>query len=262
VTGTTVIRIAAANASSGNKQSYDPGHGINILQGIAADIVLIQEMNYGGNSAASIRELADKVCGVECEISRGAGDIPNGVVSRYPILAKGAWKDPRVSNRDFTWARIDVPGPVDLWGVSVHLLTKNASERNLEASALVGLLEANVPSSDYVVVGGDFNTAARSEAAITTFSALLSVAAPYPVDQLGNGNTNAGRTKPYDWVLPSPGLRAREIPLKLGGSTFATGIVVDTRVYDPIEDLAPALATDSGAPSMQHMVVARDFLFD
>jgi endonuclease/exonuclease/phosphatase family metal-dependent hydrolase len=262
LTGTTVIRIAAANLTSGNNQSYDPGHGIHILQGVAADIILMQEMNYGGNSAASLRELADKVCGVECAFTRGSGDIPNGVVSRYPILAKGAWKDPRVGNRDFAWARIDVPGAADLWGVSVHLLTKNATERDLEAAALVELLTQNVPSSDYIVVGGDFNTATRTEDAITTFAALLSTFAPYPADPLGNDNTNAGRTKPYDWVLPSPSLRTREIPLKLSSSSFVSGLVVDTRVYTPIEDLAPAIATDSGAPSMQHMLVARDFLFD
>jgi hypothetical protein len=44
----------------------------------------------------------------------------------------------------------------------------------------------------------------------------------------------------------------------IGPSSFADGAVVDTRVFDPISDLAPALATDSGAPSMQHMAVVRD----
>jgi len=36
------------------------------------------------------------------------------------IVEAGEWDDPRVGNRDFAWARIDIPGPVDLWAVSVH----------------------------------------------------------------------------------------------------------------------------------------------
>src|SRR5262249_24137140 len=52
---------------------------------------------------------------------------------------------------------------------------------------------------------------------------------------------------------------AMEIPVEIGASTFPNGFVADTRVYNPIEDLAPALATDSGASYMQHMGIVRDF---
>jgi endonuclease/exonuclease/phosphatase family metal-dependent hydrolase len=220
----------------------------------------MQEMNYGNNTTADIRALADAVCGAACAVHRGAGQIPNGVVSRYPILESGTWTDPKVSNRDFAWTRIDVPGPVDLWAVSVHLLTSNATERNAEASSLVSQLQAKVPAGDFMVVGGDFNTDARTEAALTSFSAIFSIAAPYPADNKANGNTNASRSKPYDWVLPSPGLRGYETAVRIGASVFPSGLVVDTRVYTPIAELAPALSSDSGASSMQHMAVVRDFV--
>jgi len=45
----------------------------------------------------------------------------------------------------------------------------------------------------------------------------------------------------------------------IGAASFLNGLVVDTRIYTPIADLAPALTGDSGAPSMQHMAVVRDF---
>ena len=67
---------------------------------------------------------------------RGTGQIPNAVVSRYPILDGGHWADPKANNRDFAWARIDIPGPVDLWAISVHLLTSGSSKRKAEASEL------------------------------------------------------------------------------------------------------------------------------
>ena len=258
--GEVRLRVAAANLTSGNLQSYDPGNGIRILQGINADVVLMQEVNYGLDSGEDFRQLTDDICGTECTIARGTGQIPNGVISRYPILAFGEWADPKVSNRDFAWAHIDIPGPVDLWAVSVHLLTSNASERNAEAAAIVAQLQAVVPQGDFVVMGGDFNTNSRSEDALATLAARFSVTAPYPVDGAGNENTNAPRTKPYDWVLASPELRALEAPVHVGAAQFDAGLVIDTRVYMPIGDLFPAESADSGATGMQHMAVVRDFL--
>lgn len=113
-----------------------------------------------------------------------------------------------------------------------------------------------------MVVGGDFNTSSRTEAALGTFSSRLSTAPPYPADDNGNGNTNASRSKPYDWVLPSPGLRAKEVPVVIGAAQFEAGLVVDTRVFSPIGDLAPAATSDSAAPEMQHMAVVRDFFLE
>lgn len=261
VTGNTRIRLMAANISSGNYQSYDPGEGIRIFQGTHPDVVMIQEFNYGTNSAADIHSFVDTAFGPTFSYFREAGaQIPNGIISRYPIIASGEWDDTSVSNRDFAWARIDIPGPVDLWAVSVHLLTTSSANRNTEATQLVSLIKQNIPAGDYLVIGGDFNTSTRSEAAITTFSQVVVTSGPYPADKNNNSNTNASRGNPYDWVLADADLNAYKTPVTIGASTFTNGLVADTRVYSPIAEISPALATDSGATNMQHMGVIRDFL--
>jgi endonuclease/exonuclease/phosphatase family metal-dependent hydrolase len=162
----TRLRLVAANLSSGNNQSYE-APGSRIMQGLHPDVVMLQEFNVGDNSEDAIRGWVDDTFGSSFSYTRGpAAQIPNGVISRYPILASGDWTDPEVSNRDFVWARIDVPGTKDLWVVSVHLLTSSSSKRASEASALLSRLQANVPVSDLLAIGGDFNTtsiARRSE---------------------------------------------------------------------------------------------------
>ncbi|WP_437777036.1 lamin tail domain-containing protein [Sorangium sp. So ce1097] len=257
----TRVRLMAANLTSGTKQSYDPGHGMRIMQGVEPDIVLLQEFNYGDNSISDIREFVDDTFGAGFSYYREAGaQIPNGIVSRWPIVESGEWNDSSVSNRDFAWARIDIPGPVDLWAVSVHFLTSGSGVRNTEAEQLVSYIESVVPDGDYLVVGGDFNTGSRAEACITTLKDVVVAQPPYPADANGNTNTNAGRTKPYDWVLVDGDLEQHEVAVALGGSSFANGLVVDTRVYSPLADISPASSSDSGAPNMQHMGVVRDFL--
>ncbi|MBC8012080.1 MAG: putative Ig domain-containing protein [Burkholderiales bacterium] len=255
------IRIVAANLTSGNGQDYDPGHGNRILQGLRPDIVLVQEFNYLGNTSADFRAWVDMNFGASFSYVRepNPSQIPNGVVSRYPILASGAWTDANVSNRKFVWARIDIPGDKDLWAISVHLLTTSASNRNAEASQILNYIAAQgIPATDYVTLGGDFNTDNRSESCLSTLSSYFSTSGPWPVDQSGNGNTNAGRNKPYDWVLADADLHARRTPLVLGSNSFPNGLVFDSRVYSPLP--SPVLAGDSGATNMQHMAVVRDFL--
>ncbi len=258
---TARMRVMAANISSGNYQSYDPGHGTRIFQGLDPDVVLIQEFNYGDNSATAIRSFVNTAFGTGFSYYReGGAQIPNGVISRWPIVAAGEWDDTKVSNRDFAWARIDVPGPKDLWVVSVHLLTSDATTRNAEASQLVSLIKANVPAADLLVVGGDLNTNSRTESAFSTLSQVVVTSGSFPVDRNGNGNTNASRAKPYDHVLVDADLRAYQTATVVGGSTFASGLVVDTRVYSPLAEISPALSADSGATNMQHMAVVKDFL--
>ncbi|OJT21307.1 endonuclease [Archangium sp. Cb G35] len=255
------LRVMAANISSGNYQSYDPGHGTRIFQGTKPDVVAIQEFNYGDNSATAIRNFVNTAFGTGFYYYREAGaQIPNGIISRYPIIASGEWDDNQVDNRDFAWARIDVPGPKDLWVVSVHLLTASSSVRNTEATNLSNFIKANVPTSDYLVIAGDLNTDSRSEACFTTFSQVVSTASPYPADRNGNTNTNASRGKPYDHVLVDADLRAYQTATVIGSSSFAAGTVIDTRVYSPLSEISPALSGDSGATNMQHMAVIKDFL--
>ncbi len=257
-----VIRIMAANTTSGNLQSYDPGEGIRIFQGLDPDIVLIQEFNYLTDSPANFRSFVDTAFGPEFSYFREGGDeqIPNGVISRYPILEAGEWIDNQVSNRDFVWARIDIPGDKDLWAVSVHFLTSNASERNAQATALVALIQANIPAADYLVVGGDFNTNGFTESALTTLSSVVNISGR-PNDQTGATGTNASRSNPYDQVLPDPDLIPLETAVVISGHgfTYPDGLVFDSRVFTPLSAVSPVLSGDSGASGMQHMAVIRDF---
>ncbi|WP_414641452.1 endonuclease/exonuclease/phosphatase family protein [Archangium sp.] len=258
---TARVRLMAANISSGNYQSYDPGNGTRIFQGTKPDVVMIQEFNYGDNSATAIRNFVNTAFGSTFYYYReGAAQIPNGVISRWPIVAAGEWDDPYVTNRDFAWARINVPGPRDLWVVSVHLLTADAATRNNEATKLVAFIKANIPVGDYLAIAGDFNTDTRSESCFSTFSQVVTTSSPYPADKNGNGNTNATRAKPYDHVLVDSDLRAYQTATVIGSSSFAAGLVVDTRVYSPLSEISPALSTDSGAVNMQHMAVIKDFV--
>jgi endonuclease/exonuclease/phosphatase family metal-dependent hydrolase len=167
-----------------------------------------------------------------------------------------------VSNRNFVWARLDAPGDADLWAISVHLLSSSASKRALEAAALLNHIAAAIPVSDMIVVGGDLNTNTRSEAGITTFAAVFDTTAPYPADHNGNDMTNAPRNEAYDWVVADAELSQKEIAVTIGQSVFAAGAVIDTRVYQPLSEIAPAQLGDSGAPSMQHMAVVKDFQID
>ncbi|WP_257459343.1 lamin tail domain-containing protein [Archangium lipolyticum] len=255
------LRLMAANTTSGNLQSYDPGEGIRIFQGTKPDVVMIQEFNYGDNSATAIRNFVNTAFGSSFYYYREAGaQIPNGIISRYPIIASGEWDDTQVTNRDFAWARIDVPGPKDLWVVSVHLLTSSSTTRNTEATNLVNFIKTHVPTGDYLAIGGDFNTSSRSESCFTTFSQVVTTSSPYPADRNGNTNTNASRGSPYDHVLVDSDLRAYQTSTVIGSSSFSAGLVVDTRVYSPLSDISPALSADSGATNMQHMAVIKDFL--
>jgi endonuclease/exonuclease/phosphatase family metal-dependent hydrolase len=253
----TRLRVMAANLTSGNNQSYATP-GIDIFQGLVPDIVLIQEFNY---SSGTLRSLVDTAFGTEFSyyVEPRTGGIPNGVVSRFPIAESGVWSDANTPDRAFVYARIDVPGPTDLWAVSVHLLTTGATQRATEATQLLGFIQGQVPPGDYLVVGGDFNTDTTSEQALATLSAVVVTAPPYPADQSGNTDSSINRNHPHDWVLASPGLGAHEEPVVIGGETFPAGLVFDSRVFTPLSDVPPVVATDSGATGMQHMPVVRDF---
>ena len=259
------LRIVASNLSSGASQSYDPGHGLRILQGLKPDIVLMQEFNYGDNQAATLRTMVTMNFGASFAYYREPmGSIPNGVISRYPIMASGSW-DSATDNsgtREFAWTRIDVPGPKDLWAISVHLLTDDARRPN-QATELVNLIKANVPTGDYLVLGGDFNTDSATEATMQTLGMVLVtdlMKAPQPADQAGKSGTNASRAKPYDWVVADSDLNPLRVPVRIGAMTFPNGLVFDTRVYNPLADVAPAQQGDSAATNMQHMAVVKDFV--
>jgi endonuclease/exonuclease/phosphatase family metal-dependent hydrolase len=254
------LRVIAANLT-GNSQKYEP-FAVRIFQGLKPDVVAIQEFNYGGNSAAEIRQFVTTAFGSDFHFFREAGaQIPNGVISRWPIVASGEWTDPQVSNRDFVWSRLDIPGPHDLYVVSVHLHSSGgSSSRKLEADSLKARITASFPPGAYVVLAGDFNFDTRTEPGMTVFKTFLTDD-PIPVDGAGDPDTNNGRSKPYDYVLTSASLRTNLVPTRFsagaGQVSFSNGLVFDSRVFTPLSAVAPIQQADSG--NAQHMAVVKDF---
>jgi len=271
-----VIRIMSANLTSGNFSSYDPGEGNRIFQGLDPDIALVQEMNVGvspnKNTAATYRAWVTANFGSTfsyyVEPTNAGGDIPNGIVSRYPIIASGEWNDTTMTNRDYVWAHINIPGDKDLWAVSVHISSSGgASQRDTEAGEIKNYIQTLVPAGDFLVLGGDFNTTNRTEACITTLSSVVVTTGPYPADQASDSDTNNSRGNPYDWVMPDTDLNALKTTLVIGSNSFPNGLVFDSRKYTPLSEVAPILVTDSNnlypdgsITNMQHMAVVRAFL--
>jgi endonuclease/exonuclease/phosphatase family metal-dependent hydrolase len=253
------VRVMAANLN-GNTQSIQPFE-VDLYKGLKPDVVCIQEFNYNNNTAADFRALIDDAFGTNFSYYRETGSlqIPNGIISRYPIIASGRWVDTQVSNRGFAWAQIELPGSNDLYVVSVHLLTSGSGVRGTEASNLKALLQANFPANAWLVIGGDFNTDSRSETAITTLASLCpDVPIPTDAETGGNYNSNANRNKPYDYVLGSRSLTNYLTNVVFASHSFARGLVFDSRVYTPLSDVGPVVYGDSGQG--QHMAILKDFL--
>ena len=244
---------------------------------------MLQELRFGTDDDAGMQTFADLLLGAGSswcrEVIDSAGDLPNGIFSRFPIFDCGEWQDSRVTNRDYAWARIDVPGPTDLWAISVHLHTA-AGSRPLEGAELRDNVLNNIPAGDFVVLGGDLNTDTSDPLVEPIFAVLddVFVVQPQPADQFGNPGTNTNRlirladggldpqrNKPYDWVMANPELTAREVPVVVSDGvttyTLPHGFIIDTRVFDvgTIGLIAPAQLGDSAALNMQHMGVVRDF---
>jgi len=256
------IRTVAANITSGNSQSYE-GPGTRILEGLQPDVVMLQEFNVGASSStAEVRAWVNTTFGTEFSYFRETySGIPNGVISRWPIVASGSWDDTTISDRGFAWARIDIPGDKNLWVVSVHLKASSgsSSQRQSQAQQLVSYIQTNVPPGDFLLIGGDCNTYSYNEACLGTLGEIVDVSAPRPVDQAGDPDTNSGRSSPYDWVLAEPELDALETPVQIGSLSFANGLVFDSRVFSPLSLVSPVLSTDSAATNMQHMAIVRAF---
>jgi len=261
------VRVMAANLN-GNSQKYEP-FAIRIFQGLKPDVVAIQEFNYtstnglGTNTPAAMREMIDTAFGTNFVYYReplnGGGDIPNGIISRYPFIQATNWTDTQVANRGFAWAQVDLPGTNDLYIVSVHLLTTGATERLTEANNLKALMQANFPPNAWIVVAGDFNAGSRSATCVTTFNGYLTDV-PIPEDKNGVRDTNKNRTSEHDYVLPSLTFTNFETATVFGALTYPNGLVFDSRVYtaNELTNFVPVLSADSGDP--QHMGVVKDFL--
>jgi endonuclease/exonuclease/phosphatase family metal-dependent hydrolase len=264
------VRVVAANLTSGRYQTYSPdngnhsnieGAGARILKGLQPDIVLIQEFNTTMNPRQWVNQTFGKEFSfVRKEHKNVANFIPNGVISRFPIVESGEWDDPTQTNRDFSWAKIRLPSGKNLWAISVHLYSKTASIRAQEAKELVRKIHEHIPPEDYVVLGGDLNTRTRDEECVSILRELFPKSKEEPADQQGNENTNGPRNKPYDWVLADAELEECVTPVKIGDQEFTGGLVFDSRVFTPLSDVPPVQPKDSETMNMQHMAVVRDFL--
>jgi hypothetical protein len=260
------LRLVAANLTSDRHSSYSPdnanhsnpeGAGARILKALRPDVVLIQEFN----TTIPARQWVNQTFGREFHFMREEGmQIPNGVISRFPIVASGSWDDPALDNREFAWAQLRLPGGRDLWAVSVHFHTKSAASRLREAEALVRHIRGKVPAGAMLVIGGDLNTRAFDEPCFVPLGGVVAIPAHPPADGDGNTGTNHPRNRPYDWVLACRALDRHEVPVLLAGKSFPHGLVFDSRVFTPLEKCPPVQAGDSGLPQMQHMAVLRDFL--
>jgi hypothetical protein len=229
----------------------------------------MQEFNcsnsFGINTTAAIRAMVDDTFGTNFAYFRETGyTIPNGIVSRYPMIASGSWvdSDTGVNDRGFAWARIDLPGTNDLYFVSVHLKASNTtndiSRRAAEVAELKALISTNFPANAWIIIAGDLNVYSETEGAVTNLASFLSDS-PIPTDLNGGTNTNLGRSQRYDRVLLSFPLTNLLVPVVLPSNTFSNGLVFVSTNYVPLSDVPPVQSGDSVAAGMQHMAVVKDF---
>ena len=251
--GTVPVTIATANLSDNTSQSYEEV-GIRLLQALRPDIVAIQEFNY---KTGNTQDLVRRMFGPGYQFARESGGVrlPNGVISRYPIVAFGQWDDPYVLNRRFFWATIAIPGPKPLHVVSVHLVQNHSERRGPEARQLLKFIRAQFPPDDYVALCGDFNIATRDSEALAELTQWF-VDDPHPADQQGNKNTNASRNRPYDFVLPNPALAKYHAATVLDGQSFPAGLVFDSRLWNPPP---PPAEREDSARDLQHLPVMKTF---
>ena len=257
------VSVMAANITSGSNQEYED-HGNRILQALGPDVVLLQEFNMtNGTTAAAYRAWVDQNFGTNYQYCVQTGvSIPNGVVSRWPISSWGVWDDTTLTDRDFVWAKIELPGTQKLYAVSLHIKASSGyeSQRTTETRALTNYIaNAGWESGAYIAIGGDFNLQVRTETALSVLTSSIVRDTYQPADQNNNKNTNSGRDNPYDLVLPSTNLNARHRTLSLWGYNYTNGIVFDTRLTWANGLPPPSLYTNSATLNMQHMGVMKVF---
>ena len=257
--------LMAANLSSQSDacNSLYGDAGGRFFRGLKPDIVAIQEFNV--TNAGGRRAFVDANFGTNfhyyVEPQTGCA-LPNGIISRWPIVATGQWDNVNTSGRDFAWASIRMPGVSTLHVVSVHFkagdLTSEVDTRIQEARDLTNYIrQANFPTSDYFAICGDLNQPNRSELTLAILTNIVSDANK-PADQFGDRDTNVPRSRPYDYVLP--GFRLQQLHLNnlnVEGLVFANGLVFDSRLWTTPP--APIQTNDSESVGLQHEPVMKLF---
>ncbi len=292
------IRAVAGNISTTNNQNYDHGEGIKIFQGLKANVIMIQEFNYKNNSSADYREMVEAIfqdpgcLNVRCYYVAGSDEnshnIPNGIISRFPIIDSGYWPHSSLPDRDMDWAILDIPGNKDLFVVSVHLHTGGGSTQKEEAQVVakkIAKIKEDYPDKYYYLVGGDFNgDSAVSDSGFGKYQGVRIFTTSTdnnarPVGEDGSYGTNAKRSKPYDWVLSSPDLTQLQVSSDFCNQNdtndckrYSHGLIMDTRdftqneldkYFSPTSFNGYSLETDdSQGNNMQHMAIIRDFVIN
>jgi len=270
-----VIKVMTANLNSGVPDYSDwyRQASMNIFEGLEPDIVLIQEFNVEPGSTRS--EFITSVFGGDYYYyyepeTGGTWAMPNGIISRWPILSRGQWNDYQLTNRSFVWAVIDIPGDIDLQVVSIHLKagssTTDRQTREAEASQLKDYVEANFDDDKYIIVGGDLNLQYDGQSPFSTFESYLDAADHRPRDRNGDTNTNSTtpRSKPYDWIMPNALLDHQHTTIYIGldSQAFPEGIVFDSEVFTPLSSVSPIEEDDSRQSGCTHMAVMKAFTSD
>ncbi len=251
--------VMSANLSGtiGGESAYGPP-AQRIFKGLAPDVVAVQEWFV---TNASVRAFVTSVFGADFDYYRepyAAGDLPNGIISRWPITASGEWNDPGVDNRDFAWATINLPGTQDLHVVSVHFKSGDAeATRKDEAEAITNYVyKAKWPATDFIVIAGDLNTPSRGDDGLRVLTNIV-CDNRQPTDQENDDDTNVPRNYPYDYVLPNQLLNINHATLTVDGITFSNGMVFDSRVW--ATPPTPIQTNDSAETDMQHLAVMKRF---
>src|SRR5205823_6129268 len=144
----------------------------------------------------------------------------------------------------FAWAQIDIPGSKDLWAVSVHLLT-STSAHSAEAAQLTQYIQQNIPAGDYLVIGGDFNSPTRTDAAVTGLSSVVLTNITPPTPPRGGENWTAGIPHASTWT--SSNVSAVKIEYSAdGGSTCSVVSASTTATSETFSWVVPSTATTNG----------------
>jgi len=262
--GVDSLSIMSANIGSqlsGCFSQYGEEAG-RIFRALRPDIVAIQEFDV--TNSAGRRQYIDINFGTNYFFyvePQGGCSLPNGVISRWPIVDAGQWLDTNTTARDFVWASIDIPGTNMLHVISVHLkagsTTDERDTRIQEAKDIVQYIQqTNFLSTGYLAICGDLNLNSRSEQTLAILTNLVSDQFK-PADQYGDRDTNSSRNKPFDFVLPDPRLNLIHIAVRVDDVEFDSGLVFDSRLWSNPPD--PVEQGDSGTFGVSHMAVMKVF---
>lgn len=264
-TSSNSFTIMSANLSSQMGPcytSYAESTG-RIFQGLKPDIIAIQEFNVtnsGGHRAFIDQWLGSNYTYFVEEPHRTC-PMPNGIISRWPIVASGVWLDPDPNfNRHFAWASIMLPNTNMVHVVSVHIKASSGADNEVrrveEARSLTNYIAQFFPKNEFVALCGDLNAQTRSEPALQVLLNEFSDV-DQPTDQQGNNNTSSTRGKPYDFILPNAALLARSEVVWQDENKFSEGMLFDSRLWNPPP--VPIYPEDSAAAGVQHMCIVKQF---